>query len=137
MQNLEFVLEEAIHRIAPFEIRIRGLGCFPNYNKPRVLWVGVEDQIKALPQIQNVIEDQSAALGIKRESRKFHPHLTIGRVRRGIPSREIDLVSASMQHSEKIDLGVELVSKISLIQSELRPDGAKYSSLFTKEFKGA
>src|SRR5260370_26626668 len=33
-------LDAAIVGHKPFELTIQGLGCFPNFNKPRVIWAG-------------------------------------------------------------------------------------------------
>ena len=36
-------MESARAGIAPFEIAVQGLGVFPNWNRPNVLWAGVSE----------------------------------------------------------------------------------------------
>ena len=56
------------------------LGAFPSPRKPRVLWLGVEP-VDELYELQEAIESELAHLGFERERRRFHPHITLGRIR--------------------------------------------------------
>ena len=64
---------------APFEVEARGLGAFPSVERPRVLWAGVREQ-PALLALHKDIEGWMEELGFPRETRPYHPHLTVGRV---------------------------------------------------------
>lgn len=74
---------EAAASVDPFEIACRGVGAFPNADRPRTVWVGVEEGAEALCQLQSAVASKLAQLGFPREKRKFHPHLTLGRIRHG------------------------------------------------------
>jgi len=53
-------------------------------SRPRVLAVGVEDRDGALGGLQERVAQALAAGGRRRpEGRRFHPHVTVARVRRG------------------------------------------------------
>jgi len=43
-------------RFKPFKIHVRGVGCFPNISRPRVIWVGVEEGYEELKRIHDEIE---------------------------------------------------------------------------------
>jgi 2'-5' RNA ligase len=64
----------------PFALCIRGLGAFPNLQNPRVIWCGIEGEVQKLAALQAEVESVCEALGMAREQRVFHPHLTMGRV---------------------------------------------------------
>ena len=66
----------------PFDLRIRGSGCFPNRRHPRVIWLGLEhDPGNSLFKLHEWMDERLAALDFGREKRRFSPHLTLGRVK--------------------------------------------------------
>lgn len=75
--------------LPPLLLSIGGLGVFPAPRRPQVLFAGAfEDapgQAAQLGALQARLEDLLAELGHPREERAFHPHLTLGRVRRAAP----------------------------------------------------
>ena len=71
-------LQEQAPAVPPFRLRARGFGKFPEGDDLHVLWAGVE----ASPQLQALFTGVEAALeplGIARDARRFHPHITLGR----------------------------------------------------------
>ncbi len=62
------------------EIRIAGLGWFPNARQPHVLWAGVTASA-GLAMLAGATESALEGLGIAAEQRKFSPHLTLARIR--------------------------------------------------------
>src|SRR5690242_6423167 len=66
----------------PIALHLAQIGAFPSLQRPSVVWAGVGGDTSALAQAQSDLEQSLAALGIAREVRPFHPHLTLGRVRR-------------------------------------------------------
>jgi 2'-5' RNA ligase len=70
-----------------FQLRLAGLGAFPNQRQPRVLWVGLAGDLQSLQGLHEKVEEEVQKLAPtspSRESRPFHPHLTLGRVREGV-----------------------------------------------------
>jgi 2'-5' RNA ligase len=71
----------AIEGWVPFEVRVQGMGCFPNPRNPRVVWVGMDRGREILTSLQQAVEKKMAELSFPPEDRPFSPHLTLGRVR--------------------------------------------------------
>ncbi len=115
-------LDQVAARTAPFELRLEGMGCFPNPRRPQVIWVGVEDPGKQLAKLQKAVEHSLRPLGWEREARRFVPHLTLGRVR----ERQRPPHGEWMQNPPLLAFQVEAVE---LIESRLKPTGAEYSTL--------
>lgn len=69
-----------IPRPGAIEVSVRGLGWFPNPHSPRVLFAGI-DFGPALPALHRATDSACAALGIPAETKEFHPHLTLARIR--------------------------------------------------------
>jgi 2'-5' RNA ligase len=90
----------AMDRVAatfsPLSLTLAGTGFFPTAHKPRIAWVGVNGQVDALAQLESALSAELMGLGIAREPRPFHPHLTLVRMRHSSGSAErralVDLV---------------------------------------------
>jgi 2'-5' RNA ligase len=129
-------IEQAMRRAcaphAPFTLHAEGLGCFPNPNRPRVVWVGVTPAGRGdpLPSLQRAVERAVAPLGFPTERRGFHPHLTLGRVRNRQKPDELAALGAYVTRA-KVRVGQLYVSAVRLMRSELLPSGAVYSALAT------
>lgn len=112
-----------------FSVSIGGFGCFPNMNQPRVFWIGVDADHDRLLQLQSDLESRLASAGIPRERRTYHPHLTIGRTRRGLPANRLRALSDWASSTNVNDLGSLEVNAVSLVRSDLRSSGAIYTTL--------
>ncbi|MDF2092917.1 RNA 2',3'-cyclic phosphodiesterase [Knoellia sp. 3-2P3] len=70
-------------RFAPETVRIEGAGAFPNPYRARVLWAGVaEDVDGGLRSLATGIRHACSAAGAAPEGGRFHPHVTLARLRR-------------------------------------------------------
>jgi 2'-5' RNA ligase len=118
-------LEKPAERRSKFEITAGGLGCFPNWHKPRVIWVGVSEDSGELAALQKEIDLALEPLEIMPETRPYHAHLTVGRVKKpgGIGNRFSEMDIGAIGHVR--------VDEFCLIRSELRSDGAVYTNLAT------
>jgi len=111
---------------APFELAVAGLGAFPTPARPRVVWAGVDRGGAALAALAGAVEDALAPLGVPREARAFSAHVTLGRVRqpRGDPALAAALAAAAGR-----GFGVLRVARLSLMRSDLSPNGARYTEI--------
>ena len=127
--SIEDALRRAAGQIPPFTVDLTGAGCFPNTRRPRVVWIGVDEPSGRLDALQSAVERQLQRLGLEAERRPFSPHLTLGRVRNGVGHdalREIGQVIESI-HIESVCR--QAVASAHLFKSDLRPQGALYTSL--------
>ena len=124
---------EALRRAAvghgPLELRAEGLGCFPNPSRPRVIWVGLGGDLPARAARQEAVEAALGPLGFPREGRPFSPHLTLGRVRREAYAADVKALGKLMANTTAGEVGRWRADSLSLMHSELRPDGARYTRL--------
>ncbi len=77
--NTERIME-LLHNInsKKFSLTLSKLGMFPNENYIRVLWHGIERNDKLL-HLQNEID--TVLLPLFKKDEKFHPHVTLARVK--------------------------------------------------------
>jgi RNA 2',3'-cyclic 3'-phosphodiesterase len=66
---------------APFDLRTAALGVFPNFRRPRVLWMGLHGPVHRLQTLQEDIGHALHELGFAIGEESYHPHITLGRVR--------------------------------------------------------
>ena len=57
------------------------LGVFPDRRDPRVLWLGLNGETSALEALHHGLGKRLTSLGFEIESQRFHPHITLGRLR--------------------------------------------------------
>ncbi len=116
-------------QFTPFDVKIRGVGAFPDIRYPRVLWAGIAEGADQLRGIFKQLEPRLISLGFAPDPKGFNPHLTIARVRSG---RNKDVLTRFLEENESYDFGVVRAECLRLKKSELTPRGPIYSTL--KEF---
>ena len=112
-----------------FRLSLRETGLFPDMRRPRVVWVGLGDDIKALSQLQLSIDSALTPLGFVPEKRDFTPHLTLARIPEGLKSPEPGSFGkqwASVQINTNLNF---MATSVNLMKSTLRPAGAIYDVL--------
>jgi RNA 2',3'-cyclic 3'-phosphodiesterase len=65
----------------PFDIELMGTGSFPNPSEPAVLWAGVRYH-PVLRELYDSMQEELYRAGMPPPNRTFHPHVTLGRIRR-------------------------------------------------------
>ena len=116
------------------EVRLtyEGLGCFPDTQRPNVIWAGITASDDALSTLHEKIESAMESFRFERERRQFRPHLTLGRVK---GPKNLQSLIARM---ESVTLRSEpaTIRDIELVKSELRPGGSVYTILRNMPFGG-
>ena len=111
-------------KFSSFELSLQGVGAFPNFRNPRVVWIGCDKSgANKLASIAREIESYLSALGFKKD-KKFKPHLTIFRIK-----KKIDDISSEINGHSETKFGTQIISKIKLKKSVLSPKGPEYSDL--------
>lgn len=115
-------------RHAPFDLVATGLGVFPSLSRPNVLWVGLAGDLPRLHRLRDDVEAAIAPLGYLTESRPFHPHLTLARIKDAAPA-DLQGVRDLLRQPPAADLGALPVTAVYLMRSDLSPQGARYTPL--------
>ena len=129
LDQVRQAVERACQGVAPFTLTLGGLGCFPNVRRPRVVWVGVRDAAGCLAPLQRAVEGELEHLGFPREQRGFQPHLTLARVKEGAAVDEVAALGKMVAESPVSDLASMTVNAVSVMKSDLHPEGAIYTEL--------
>ncbi|HVZ38929.1 MAG TPA: RNA 2',3'-cyclic phosphodiesterase [Candidatus Kapabacteria bacterium] len=123
-------LLESGRGLHPFTLRTRGLGAYPSLRAPRVIWAGVEGEARTdldhLLALQKQTESWARAIGLPAEQRPYAPHITLGRVAR--PSAGLQELMNEVI-TRPFESGFCRIDSVALMRSELRPDGARYTTI--------
>ncbi len=106
----------------PLQLTLGGIGAFPSLARPRVLWLGVAANTSLAALYQDV-ESACADAGIARETRSFHPHVTLGRVRQHarLDGRSLARAAAAIDFR-----AVSLAETVDVMESVLGAGGSRY-----------
>jgi 2'-5' RNA ligase len=133
VDSLSQALMHAAARTPPFDLLIKSCGIFPPRGKPNVLWIGIAPETEpACLHLYESIEDECARAGFKRDERRFHPHLTIARLRHPAGARAL----ANLHQETELEPIALKVSSVCLIRSELSSSGSRYTIVARHELKG-
>ncbi len=109
-------------RARSFFLGLRGLGVFPLRGDPGTLWVGAERHPDLL-SLRNKVERLVTRFGQPAESRKFHPHVTLAKVRSSRP----EWVGGYVAGNSLFSAAEIPVQSFSLYSSKLTAEGSVYT----------
>ncbi len=131
-------VQDALDHVAAttvnLDLAVEVFGAFPTIRRPRVIWVGIEPS-PALRCLKQDVEWALMACGFERETRAFHPHLTLGRAdaQDGAGAfRGLDDKAANLTYQGQVT-----VRKLDLMRSQLSKGGAaRYTVQHSTSFEG-
>jgi 2'-5' RNA ligase len=124
-------LDKVVAHWEPFEVECGGVGAFPKPERPRTIWLGVDDPQQRLTELAAAVENALAEHRFRRESRSFHPHLTLGRLRDGRHAAELARLIQTGNFSRR---GVMVIDELVVFSSELTSNGPIYTPMGHAEF---
>jgi len=128
VEELKAPIDQSMEGFQPLELALDRVGAFPNPRNPRVIWMGITGQTDRLALIKQRLDTLLEPLGFKPEKRSFKPHLTLGRVKK---LKNPAMLRTRLEQSAVADHRSFMVTKIVLYKSQLFPDGAQYTPLYS------
>ena len=123
-------IQKVVEAQAPFSIEFGGIGAFPNFMRPRVLWVGIKQGDLIISHLAKSVNFALKQLGFPIDNR-FHPHLTLTRIKTPM---NLESLQGVLRQYDTINSAVVRVNEITLMQSQLHPNGAIYTPLNVYHF---
>ena len=121
---------EAVQTVAkkhqPFTMDFDRTGFFGNNRVPRVLWLGMNDQPRALFDLENDLLDAFDDLGYLRDRQNFVPHLTVCRIKSLVDKQFFMQIYNSIEQKTYLHADVK---ELVYFQSFLQPTGPFYKVL--------
>ncbi|MCX8065097.1 MAG: RNA 2',3'-cyclic phosphodiesterase [Candidatus Hydrogenedentes bacterium] len=117
-------MRRLVQNYTDISFNVGGVGVFPSWKEPRVLWVGLIPVSGNLIQLQSDIENVVQSLDFPPERQRFHPHVTLGRVKSITPA-----VKRAWGKVIIPEIPSFSISKVTLFKSSLLPSGAVYDKV--------
>jgi 2'-5' RNA ligase len=128
LEVIEEVVRGAVPGTGELALELGEVGAFPNANRPRILWVGLEAP-PGLELLQDRLERRAEAIGFPPEGSPFRPHVTLARVREGQRLPHGALQSLEGEYEPVGFVASEMV----LYESVLGRGGPRYEARLTLE----
>ena len=127
---VKMALQEAVVRHSAFFLELSNIGSFGGREGIRLMWAAVAGDVLRLEALARDVNRALAVVGFQPETRPFRPHLTLGRVRNDVPTRQRAEIEVAVGKT-KIPVCEWRTAEISLIRSRLQPDGARQDIVAT------
>ena len=121
---LSRAIEEVASETATGSYEVRGLGVFPSLRRPSVIWAGLRGD-GPLALLAERLDDVCSRFGFARETRAFHPHITLARVSGRAPAS----LAAMLEAEAETAFGSVRPERVVLYESELSKSGSRYQPL--------
>jgi len=79
IDNITEIIENVIKNIKVIKLFVKKTGVFPNSNRPRFYWLGIQGEIDRLNQMVDEIDDSLSKKGYPKEKKFYKPHIIIGK----------------------------------------------------------
>jgi len=127
-------VRKAALRSPRFTALLGGCGAFSSPSKARVIWVDMREGGEGAAVVARKVDSRLGKIGVKRESRPFRAHLTLGRLKR--PKDCSDMLDRLDDDLEELAEMPFDVHEIVLYRSLLSSEGPTYVSLQHIELGG-
>ncbi|MBM3583115.1 MAG: RNA 2',3'-cyclic phosphodiesterase [Alphaproteobacteria bacterium] len=105
----------------PFELKLKGVDLFDKGRNPTALWVGIAEKAP-LVRLHEKIDRRLGRVGLEPEARKFHPHVSLARLKGAWGER----VAAFLAAHAEFALPPIPIAAFHLYSSHCGRDGAHY-----------
>ena len=112
-----------------FNLSLSRLGIFPNPNRPRVLWAGVQGDLDSLNKLHHTVDSAVSSVGFSLDRGPYKPHLTLGRPRNNIPQQHLSIIGNTISNWPSLQPVRWTVDSVHLIQSVSEPGRVEYITL--------
>ncbi len=128
LKDVSLAVQLACQNKSSFQLCAKNLDCFPNFKNPSIIWVGIDGGLHPLSKLKAQLDQQLLSISPYEETKPFHPHLTIGRVKAS-NSHETHRIGTMIQEIQAGVLGEWKVQSIDVMKSEISTKGSFYTLL--------
>lgn len=130
LPRIKLAIQEAVVGHAPFELEFSNIGTFGGREGLRIMWVGIAGDVLRLEALVRAVNAALAVVGFEPERRPFRPHLTLGRVRDEIPTRQRAQIEVDVGKLD-VPLTSWRTSQVSLMRSRITATTVTYEVIAT------
>ncbi|MBP8717872.1 MAG: RNA 2',3'-cyclic phosphodiesterase [Candidatus Atribacteria bacterium] len=126
IEKTKAVLQKVSQQYQPFFIELsENIGMFPNFKRPRVIWIGVEKGSNKIVEIYQALENELKTESFYQTENNFSVHITLARIKYIKNSQKM----VDYLKTIEIDNLSQKVQSIDLMESCLTNEGPIYHVL--------
>ena len=126
LDDIRTCLSKGLQSFDPFYFSLGKLGVFPNWHRPRVFWIGIQDRTQNLQQLRSLVHSHLRDLGLPKDAKKFSPHLTLARIKSSDRKELLKKTTVTWRPSSTEQFEA---TEAKLYKSQLTPKGSIYTVL--------
>lgn len=127
ISKVKIAMDEAAASFNQFQVSYGGCGVFPSTRKVRVIWVGLKEGMLEIENLFLALDQALTRRGFKEETRRFQPHLTIGRINRSLPG---DAIVQFLSDEQSFESSHHTTNELILFESRLTESRAIHNPLY-------
>jgi len=120
------ILRKISNKTPSIPTKLTPVNVFPHQQKPRVIWIGLEDREARIGKLATELENALSALGLPKEKKGLQAHITLGRLR---SLKNTNSLMNKLQEASLIYPSEFTITHITLFRSTLTPEGSIYDVL--------
>jgi len=125
IKDIATAVKNAVKDSSVMTLKMGHLGIFPNEKRPRILWLGIEGDVREFMSMSKNCELELTKLGFEKDAREKIPHITVGRIRSSKKQKGlVNIIKDIPIKSVKFK-----TDTLKLMRSELNQNGAIYTNL--------
>ena len=82
IDDLHREIGAVVHARRPFDLQVKGLGAFPHWEAPGILWAGVQDPSGKLAELHQASLRVLNSYRLFKLEERYTPHITLARVKK-------------------------------------------------------
>ena len=128
LNEISDVAEELFNKITPITFSSAKIEIVP-LKEPRIIWISLQSQETKLVTASKKIKKRLFEMGYKFDKKPLKFHITLGRIKKRLPEFFIQQILTTELKTREF-----VVSKATLYESFLKPQGPVYEEIFNYYF---
>jgi len=126
--KLSDTIAREVRHQSPIHLMGRGLGVFPNWRYPKVLWAGLGGDVEEIISLHAKLEAAFRNLNLEKDPRELRLHLTLAKAKKSSFKGKKQLMPL-VEKLVTMEFGEINITELVLYGSERTPDGPIYTPL--------
>ncbi len=127
INKIKLSMDESAASFSHFQVKYGACGVFPSVRKARVIWISLKEGKIEIENLFQALDQALTSKGFKQETRRYQPHLTIGRITRSLPE---DAIEQFLSDHQSFESSHHTTAELILFESRLTEKSAIHTPLY-------
>jgi len=123
--------------IKSFEVGFKGLGVFPDFMLPRIVWIGLKGDLQSMARVYKGVRRELEEAGLELDKKPFKGHVTLGRVKKEAKRKQRMELGKYLKKQRELGIVHKWwVDKVRVYESRLKTEGSEYKVIASIKLEG-